>query len=465
MKKSYYLLIFLILLFASATSYAQMQGINASSERYTRSLQTLGEFVKVENIDNRSILTLSYNTTLGNSAFAKTRAGTNYMEIGIPRDVRFTVYDFGIFDNYIYFCGIFAGSNGFIAWAKLDDIFNNGQFYYELLSTVTVVYNLEVFKDLMDGYPKVVALGYNTNSQRYSFIDYNVWNNPGTYNVYECHFKLQNLTQTDRYIAVVCSRNQPPYEDFGIIRHDKTNIPNYQGQVFGFDNNGIATGDIFGRLPELNKPGYLIEWIEDSPNVMVATCIDQVKSPHFGSSSYPIALFNIDLDNLSLYSTQVIPNFGKPYVKDMAYIPYDSTMHLIVNGQFGNTFSSVPSNDWTYTDFIHRIEVWNTNNYNSEILLPNSNVGKDDVLNSITKYDKYYYIIGGRLSSNNELYWFDRKSNISGSQCYKRYETKVAFDQPQPTVAVTYFPNPIPSNIDTESFSSYSNMYLKICSD
>ncbi len=463
MKKSYYLLIFLILLFASATSYAQMQGINASSERYTRSLQTLGEFVKVENIDNRSILTLSKDINSNYSTFVRTKMGTNYITIGRPLNPRFDVYDFKIFDDFVYFCGNYSGC-GFIAWGKLDDIFNNGQFNYELLNTTTVVYNLEVFRDHIDGYPKVVALGYNTSNQRYSFINYNVWNNPGTYNVYECPFKLQNLTQTDGYIAVVCSRDQPPYEDFGIIRHDKTNISNCQGRVFKFDNNGIATGDIFGRLPEANKPSYLIEWIEGSPNIMVATCIDQIKS-NFGSSAYPIALFNINLNSLSLYSTQVIPNFGKPYVKDMTYIAYDSTMHLIVNGQFGNTYSTVPYSDWTYTDFIHKIEVWNTIGYYPEIILPNSNVGKSEVLNSITKYDKYYYIIGGRLSNNNELYWFDRKFDISSGQCYKRYEIKVDFDHPLPLGNINYYPTPIPSNVNQEHFYSYSDKYMNICLD
>ncbi len=103
MRKNYYLLIFLILLFVSTISYAQMQGINASSERYARSLQTTGEFVKVKNIDNRSILTLC-NTITGNSVFVKTKMGTNYIEVGFLNS-SFQVYDFRILYDSIYFCG------------------------------------------------------------------------------------------------------------------------------------------------------------------------------------------------------------------------------------------------------------------------------------------------------------------------------------------------------------------------
>ncbi len=464
MKKNYYLLIFFILLFAITVSYAQMQGINTSSERLTQSIETLGEFVKVENIDDRSILTLSRDINSNYSTFIKTKKDTNYIEIGHPINVNFEIYDFKIFNDSVYFCGRFGGI-GFIAWIRLEYIFNSGIFYYSLLNPITVVYNLEVFKTSNNGAPKVVALGYNTNNQMYSFIDYNVWSNTSTYDVYNTSFKLQNLTQTDKYIAVVSSLPFTPYMDFGITVHDKTNIPNRRNRMFRFDNNGIATGDIFGRLPEANEPSYLIEWIEKSPNVMVATCIDQVKSPHFGSSSYPIALFNINLDSLSLYSTQVIPNCGKPYVKDMAYMPYDSTMHLIVNGQFGNTFSTVPSNDWAYTDFIHKIEVWNTSNYNSEMLLPSGNTNREDVLNSITKYDRCFYIVGGRWSTNNELYWFDRKSDVLGWYCYKKYTTIVRFDNTQQIGGVMYTPTTRAKNVSLSTISSYSDMYIKICSD
>ncbi|MDO5760769.1 MAG: hypothetical protein Q4Q06_07070 [Bacteroidota bacterium] len=460
MKKNYFLLIPLVLLFICSKGYAQMQGINASSERYVRSLQAKPEFVKVERISNKYMLTSLQNLNSIGSTFVKTKEGSDYIELG-NTSPGFMVYDFKYFDNYVYFCGE-HGSNGFIAWATLDDIFNSGNFDYERLPTVGVVYNLEVFVDPTNEKPKVVALGYETSTQNYSFIDYNVWNNTGTYDVYETPFRLQNLTQTKEYIAVVFSDITYPYKYFGVMKHQKVNISNCQSRMFEFANGGIATGDLLGRLPEYNKASYLIEWIEGSPNVMVATCIDQLNSPSLG---YPIALFNIDLDNFNLYSTQIIPNDGKPYVKDMVYMPYDKTMHLLINGQFGDDYSNVPSGNYKYTDFIHKINVWETNGYLSEILLPNSNTDGEDILNSITRYDRYYYMVGGVLSGNSELYWFDRRIDVSGSQCYVNYETKVYFNPPQLVGSITYSPNPIPSSVSSGSFLSSQRQYIKICSD
>lgn len=465
MKKSYFLLISLILLFVCGKSYAQMQGINASSERFAQNLKTLGEFVKVEKIDDNHILTLIREDSSLNSLFIKTDRGSHSLTTTMIQNQGFVIYDFKYYNGSVYFCGS-RGVAGFVAWANIDDIIHSGQFRYELLSTTTVAYNLEVFVN-NSGTTKVAVLGYNSNTLQYSFIDYNVWSS-GAYSVYETPLRLQNITQTSRYIVAVASLPIAPYTEFGIIKHEKTNISNCIGVMFRFAYGGKATGDLFNRLPEFNKPSYLIEWVEDSSNVMVATCIDQVASPNLTTGKYPIALFNINIENFNIYATQIIPNDGKPYVKDMVYMPYDETMHLIVNGQLGNSYSTVPTSEYMYTDFIQKIHVWaNMATYPSETYLPYSIIVGEDILNSITRYDSSYYVIGGKfLKNNNELYWFDRKADNFSMQCYKIYDTQVFYDPPQPIGSIINYSttNSFSSNLQVGTFISNTGMYKIICS-
>lgn len=462
MKQSYFLLIFLILLFVCSKGYAQMQGINASSERIVPSSQINNTYTKVENLENDWLLTLSHLSNFANrSAFARTKMGTDIMDIGVILDTNFKVYDFKYYNDLVYFCGTYAGNDGFIAWAKVEDIFNNGQFNCSYMPDVSIVYNLEVFEEPSSGDVKVAALEYNTNNQTYGLIDYNVWANLGSYDVYLTNDILQNITQTDKYIAVIVSDTM--YREFGIIRYDKDNFSNNLGQSFALAYNGIITGEAWDRFPQYNKPNILAEWIEDTPNIIVATSTKQ--NFPFLDARYSTEVFNINLDNLSVLTNQVIPNGGKPYVKDMVYMPYDETLHLIVNGEFGDNYSTVPSNDRSYTDFLYRLPVWESSDYLAEILLPSVCEFGEDVLNSITKYADIYYVIGGRLQQTDELYWFDRKIDTPTSQCYKNYETKVYFDMPHPIQSTTYSQLQYPYFIIPDSFFSTTTLYNQMCLD
>lgn len=467
MKQSYFLLIFLILLFVCGKGYAQMQGINASSERFVSSSQINNTYTKVRPISRNHLLTLSHLSNFNDrSAFARTKMGNDTMEVGVIIDTSFSVYDFKVYKDHVCFCGAYTNNNitnGFIAWAKLDNFFNYGQFEYEIVNITSVIYNLEVFIVPSTGDLKLVALGYNiANLQyKYSLIDYSVWNNPGNYDIYGTNDILQNITQTDKYIAVIIS--DTTYREFGIIRHYKDNFSNVAIQSFALAYNGIITGDAWDRFPQYNKPNILAEWIGSTPNIIVATSTKQ--NFPFLDARYSIEVFNIDLDNLSVLTNQIIPNGGKPYVKDMVYMPYDSTVHLIVNGEFGDTYSTVPSNDRSYTDFLYRLPVWNSSDYLAEILLPSVCDFGEDVLNSITRYNRRYYVIGGRLQQTDELYWFDRKIDIPTSLCYKNYETKVYFVMPYPIQSIPYTSMQFLSSTAFGSFFSTSTVYDTICLD
>lgn len=464
MKKSYFLLIFLALLFMCGKGYAQMQGISASSERYIPSSQINNTYTKVRAMNNDYLLTLSHLSNFNNrSAFARTKTGSNTMDVGVIIDTSFSVYDFKIYKDYVYFCGSHASGHGFIAWAKMDDIFNYGQFEYEIVNITSVIYNLEVFMDPNTKKVRVAALGHNlANSQyKYSFVDYSVWNNLASYDVYLTNDILQNITQTEKYIAVIIS--DTTYREFGVIRFDKDNFSNNLGQSFTLSYGGIITGMVWDRYPQNNKPNILAEWIYRTPNIVIATSTRQ-QNPYL-DTRYNIEVFNIDIENFSVLTNQIIPNGGKPYVKDMVYMPYDSTLHLIVNGEFGDMYSTVPSNDRNYTDFLYRLPVWESSDYSAEILLPSVCDFGEDVLNSLTRYNRLYYVIGGRLQQTDELYWFDRKIDIPTSQCYKNYETKVYFDMPHPTQTTTYIPMLRLSSTAFGSFYSTATQYNQICLD
>ncbi len=414
---------------------------------------------------NIYLLTLSNYQNFAKDCFVKTEDGSTSIDVGLVLTSGFDIYNFKYYEGFVYFCGTY-NTQGFIAWAKIDAVFSSGQFEYELVANTSVIYDLEVFLDNASQNIKVVALGYNENTTKYSFIDYTIYNgNSGLYDIYETYYILQNITLTKNYVAVVFSNSTYPYDEFGVIRHEKNYIQNYQSQMYAFAYSGQECLANIYRKPENRRPRYLIEYIGEE-SVVIATVITQNASPNFSGELHPFALYNINLNTFGMYSSLIIPNLSKPYVKDMVYLSYNQTLHLIVNGEIDKEFTNTGS-EWIHADFIYECQPWNTTySYLPTIIAPVVNAS--NTLNSIDKYDDTFYIVGGVSIFNQQpanLYWFDRQTTALGSDCYKNYEAKLYYDPPIPMGTMNYYSTSWQSSITNAYFFSISDVYSSICED
>lgn len=410
-----------------------MQGITNSSERYSRAIQPTVNTVKVEKLDDENIITLCRENTT--SYFCKTSLNSSTVDYGIiPQNL--DVYNFKIYKDYIIMCGK-ENTHGFIGLVKAADLFlGTGQLeYYEVDYTI-VVYDLECYIDV-NNHLKVVALGYDLYTKHF-LIDYDLSDISTPYYLYLTDNVLYRMTQTDNYISIVFS--EPNSIEFGVIRHDKNNIANYQSQIWRFAGGTLYSGH--SLTPQDRGTYFLIENIDNTDTICVATAVRN--HPPYTSGGVPIVVYNIDMGSLSLNSTQVIQTYGKTKLKDMEYTPIDNTLHIINKNDIFSIDSTTNPNSWDTTilysiDVIHRLQVYPTiTPYLSEIIIPSNNLEYDDYINSITKYTYNHYIVGGKSSNTSSIYWLDRRYITNSSTCYMSFLSNIDLSTANPIGTLTY---------------------------
>ncbi|MBQ6754101.1 MAG: hypothetical protein IJR03_02735 [Bacteroidales bacterium] len=442
-------------------AFAQMQGIiTNSSERFSRAIQPEVNTIKVEKLDNENIITLCRESNI--SYFCKTTLNSSTVDYGIiPQNL--DVYDFKIYKDYIIMCGSGLNSHGFIGVVNAADLFSGtGQLgYYEVDYTI-VVYDLECYIDV-NNHLKVMALGYDLYTKHF-LIDYDLSDMSTPYYLYLTSKVLYRMAQTDNYISIVFS--EPSSTEFGVIRHDKNNISNYQSQIWRFAGGTLYSGH--SLTPQDRGTYFLIENIDNTDEVCVATAVRS--HPPYTSGGVPIVVYNVDVSSLSLNSTQVIQTYGKTKLKDMEYTPIDNTLHIINKNDIFSIDSTNP-NSWDTTilysiDVIHRLQVYPTiTPYLSEIIIPSNNLEYDDYINSITKYTDNHYIVGGKSSNTSSIYWFDRRYITNASTCYMSFLSNIDLSTATPIGTLTY--NVFYSQKTFQLFScpNGNTLYFNTCTD
>lgn len=447
-------------LFLPASLFAQMQGITNSSERYSRAILPQVNTVKVEKLNDENIITLCRENTT--SYFCKTTLNSSTVDYGII-PLNLDVHDFKIYKDYIIMCGSGLNNHGFIGVIKATDLFlGTGQLEYYEVDYTEIVYGLEYYID-NNGHLKVAAISYDGVS-KYLFIDYDLSDISTPYYFYPTNKVLYRMTQTDNYISIVFS--EPTSTDFGVIRHDKNNISNYQSRIWRFAGGSLYSS--YGLTPQKRGTYFLIENIDNTDTVCVATAVRN--HPPYTSGGVPIVVYNIDVNSLSLNSTQVIQTYGKTKLKDMEYTPIDKTLHIINNNDIFSIDSTNP-NSWDTTilysiDVIHRLKVYPaTTPYLSEIIIPNNNLEYDEYINSITKYADQHYIVGGKNSNVSSIYWFDRKYITNTSFCYMSFLSNIDLSTATPIGTLSYFPLYSQKSLIGIPCLNGNTIYFNTCTD
>ena len=430
MKKKNILFICLAV-FLQTIAFAQMQsymtysaerGLNNTSLVY---INPKVETVKVEKLSNDTIITLCRDKNTDLSYFLLTVSSSTFARFHeVHTDYK--VYDFKILGNYIYFCGKVFNPNslsytGFVARANLQIFFfalyPNNIFYSNTIDPTEVVYELEVYNDPSTTYPRISALGHNSTNNKYYFFDFDITLGTGPYYVFETERILQDITQTQNYIAVTFSTDYPQGE-FGVMRHKKINIFDCQSQIFDFVYNGNEAMGLM-RRPEDQLKCYLSENIEGTDVIFIATTMEinkNLPSP-FERYNRSINIYHISLDNISLLKTQLFPLSGKPYIKDMFFKPQDATLYLLSNISLCNDLNYI---DIPCIDGILEVKPIKDTTYVANFIIPSQSRPTIDKMNSIASYEdnNKYYISAGVMYDNvlgDKMYWFDKEASLNVS--------------------------------------------------
>lgn len=413
--------------FLQTIAFAQMQGvITSSTEREISSIEPVVNTIKVKKYSDDKIITLCKDNITGCFCFVRTETGSTSVDYGILPS-NFEVYDFKILGENIYFCGKYNTNNttyGFLAKISYNALFAGGNFDYDEIPQTFLVYELEVYYNKVTESDDIVALGTNSTSTTYYCINYNTTLSLSNYNLFPTQRVLQSITQTDNYIGIVAS--YPTTNEFEVIRFLKNSLSINQGQTWQFAYSGYKWIDL---RPENRTYAYLSEAIDDTDEILVATSVDYHGThPDIGLTLNfrTVNVYKVDLSTLQLLSTQVIPTEGKPYLKDMVFIPNNETLNIVTNVQVGDLWANLPYCCLIDIDIIYHVSEDVMTLYLTDYTIPNGSQEELHLMNAIEKYDEYYYIVAGKDKSD-ELYLFDKYIPSSSANCYESSYAKVFF--------------------------------------
>ncbi|MDR1846657.1 MAG: hypothetical protein LBR17_00860 [Bacteroidales bacterium] len=200
-----------------------IKGIPYTQKIIKEDMYTLIAFSQIDTQNNPYVF---YRTSIGNA---------NIDVAELPPE--FKVKDMVILNDTIYFCGYIENSSGFIARAKISDLFYNNYFDFDLISISDSIRKIEVYKRNSDNKIQIVAVGTDTHQIDFFLHSDEVisWSYDIYYNTNYTEL-VDDLEINDEYVVTVGSVSSYYSSPFGtgiiIRRYEKNNIPNNDHQMF-----------------------------------------------------------------------------------------------------------------------------------------------------------------------------------------------------------------------------------------
>ena len=376
MKRSIILLLVLLPIVAfSQMQHIISQGNTATTQRITSYQNTIdSNLIRIRSIDENNLVT-SIPFINQETIFSLSTMGT--VTVIERKLLSVIVYDFQIFEDYIYFCGS-ALNGGFIGWTKINDLFGTTptpitiQKIEKPIKTLAVK-ELEVYS--WNDSIHVAALADN----RY-LIDMNTAN-PSTYEIMESRYAYRRLSVGKNKIATIETHNDT---SIVVTAFDAGNISQYAYQGF--------------THPELRYDNYVLENSKLKANVFTFAYTHR---KHTTNVSYKT-------DFITFYATAGINIINDQCLEveeaklepiDLEYCPEDNILLYLAGGHYG-------------FDEIFPIDHFATNTYVSVSVQPDTLMNERiKQYNSIIRYDNYYYATVSKLLQSNRLITFDCNRN------------------------------------------------------
>ncbi len=399
--------VFAIILFSgiSIQGVGQTPGVQSVVKEIDNTGNIYTQQIEVLKTDKTIILSQSFDQS--HFDFYLVDENSNIVnQVSIPG--QYIVKEFEILDNVIYFCGsIIAGglSDGFIAKAKVQDLFTNAYFNWDIIQTTSIINKIEVYRDnIKQELSHIVGIGLDKIGQ-YIFVHCNELNN-WNYTLYKSTY----ITEYFDDILLKEDYSFPPsiFQNIFIVgrynngqrivvrKFDMYNISNSENywydintnfqktasyplvadsliykwiavagivqDINGFEETNIYQIDIFGQP---NAPAFAMYQIQSYGNYNIGQA--KIRDLMFdGTDIYNYNLLVLEdavpssQSNLlnSIYLLNMFPNISVPYQADVLYSEIGG-----INYPF-NCLSS-----FSYYNFIatsiypnnNNINIWNAN--------------------------------------------------------------------------------------------------------
>lgn len=392
MKRSIILLLVLFPIFA----FSQMQNIiglgnTATTKRIVGGNNTIdSNLIKIRSIDKNTLISSMPSDTSFFTTLTLSKLGTNIITHATIPFAK--IYDFKIFKDYIYFCGSYNGSVGFIAWTKIFNLFsqNPSPITIQLINNPIItrtVTELEVYD--LGGDIQVAALADGTHLIRLNTI------NAANYQMMSTINSFKKISVGYKRISIIERVN----DSIMIVSlFDAINIQNYAG---GYFSHPMSVYD-----------NYVLE--NSKINADIFTLAYTHLKNTSSSVTYKTDFITFD-DNLNIINQQYLEDIhAKLDPIDLEYCIEDNKLLYLTTGRSAG-------------DVVFTVDPFATQGYISRAIQPTIQIFPSiKQYYSVTRYDEYYFATLGVDSSLNSLILFDcKRNNSSVANCANIYNVNV----------------------------------------
>ncbi|MDR1847503.1 MAG: hypothetical protein LBR17_05240 [Bacteroidales bacterium] len=337
-------------------------------------------------------IAFSHNFATGNPCTFYRIDSNNVTTDVVILDTAFEVKDMVILNNYLYFCGNFKNTTGFIAKANINDLFYNTlQFEYDKIPISISIDKIEAY--IYNNATQIVAIGTDTNvTQPYHPMQFLLHSNEALGWFYRIYYsndpaeRMDDLELTNHYVVTV-GKKYTEAGDFIVRRYDKTNIPINNGTIQPFTENAID--NFHCKATQGDDIGIAGTTFDANANTKTLCLVFDVVGLTINQSQY-----------INGYQNQNI------IIRDMAYDPSDNHILLI---------EQTPS--LQYPIYEYAVVDWDIYNIPSLVKMYYSIPNTNDSLSGICVLDssnQRFAVVGANIPDAEFFIWYGDRNTING---------------------------------------------------
>jgi hypothetical protein len=376
-------------------------------------------FSEIREINDSGITYTQKIVAVGDSAtisFSQSSSTTQYVfyytDVNLPNNVnvaelpqQYEVKDMVILEDRIYFCGQTANANGFIARAKINDLFFSSSFDVDIINNAKSIDKIEVYLRPRDNAVQIVTIGTDANKAQPFFLhsDEAIGWHYDFYYPNNSSETFDDLELNEEYVLSIGTYFDGAQTAIIVRRYEKNNIPNFIQRTYP-----LLPASYYSPLNKFHaktiQSGYL---------AIVGTVI--YNDPQLPTTTRAIMLVS-DVNNSSMPLLQQQYLEGSQsfdiMIRDLSYHDADGTMLIV------SSFPAYPNPNNTYDAVL----TWDV----SQSTLPTSVmkyytavgpvVNPLILLNGVVEYKPYLFAaIGVDNTSDNVNVWYANRQIFSNT--------------------------------------------------
>ncbi|MBP3253733.1 MAG: hypothetical protein J6M30_04430 [Bacteroidales bacterium] len=382
LKQSLFFAALLLLVIGVAHGQISYTGaVSAQKLNYFNNINTTFSSKTICADDVGIVITLAHDSSNQNSFFMLTLEGTNTIQVAEVQN--FLITDFDIFQGLIIFCGKQSSTDtnfiGFIDYASLFA----GSATINTLKLPIDFYGLNLTK--IRAYPTVDGFKIAAITNRCSFLDID-WVNQ-TVDIFFNDYHFNDLIVTEDYVSVLGTVSN---SQCMVYIHNKNNMQNYTGQIFGTQERYLFSKYLIEEMPG----NGIYENFVNGNQAIIGVVNDDL------TDEFAI----IDLNTLNIIDDFIVDSgLLRHTINDLCHDNDNQMIHCLSRDTIFKDYIYQP---YPYMDTLTAVfPLYNWQLYYN--------------LRTITPHNEYFIASGHGIgnANNNAVYWFDKQVLNSSSSC------------------------------------------------